>query len=39
MFIFVARCLLPFKRDLEPRNGFLPFSQEITAFFEKTAKK
>ncbi len=36
-FIFVAKCRpLPIKRDLGPRNGFLPFSQKIQFFFEKT---
>ncbi len=38
IFIFVARRLLSFKRDLGPRNGFLAFSQKITPFFENTAK-
>ncbi len=38
IFIFVARRLLPFKRDLGPKNGFLAFSQKITPFFEKITK-
>ncbi len=33
IFIFVARHLLPFKRDLALRNSFWPFSQIITAIF------
>ncbi len=35
IFIFVARNSLPFKRDLAPRNGFLPFSQKIQLFLKK----
>ncbi len=35
IFIFVARCPLPFKRDLGPRNGFLPFFQKIQLFLKK----
>ncbi len=33
IFIFVARRFLPSKKDLGPRNNFLPFSQKITFFF------
>ncbi len=29
ILIFVAGCFFPFKRDLAPRSGFLPFSRKI----------
>ncbi len=35
IFILVARCLLSFKSDFGPRNGFLSFSQKITHFWKK----
>ncbi len=31
----IFRCLLSFKGDLGPRNGFLAFSQKITLFWKK----
>ncbi len=36
IFIFVARHLLLFKRDLDPRNGFLLLSQKIQLFLKKS---
>ncbi len=35
IFTFVARRPFPFKRDLSPRNGFLPFSRKIQLFLKK----
>ncbi len=35
IFIFVARHPLPFKRDLDPRNGFLLRSQKIQPFLKE----
>ncbi len=35
IFIFVARCPLPFKRDLDLINGFLSFSPKIQIFLKK----
>ncbi len=35
LYILVARHPLPLKRDLGPRNSFLPFSQKIQLFLKK----
>ncbi len=35
IFIFVARRVLPFKRDSDPRHSFLSFSQKIQLFLKK----